>query len=121
MNSLAALLALHVIGGNLSRAAEALGCYRPLAGRGTVHTFPLEPGGTFRVIDETYNANPFSMAAAIEMLGMIRGGGRRLACLGPMRELGEQSDRFHFALLEPLEHAKNRSGFLLRRTHETAL
>ena len=106
MNSLAALLAIHVIGGNLSRAAQTLGSYHPLAGRGTFHTFPLEQGGTFRVIDETYNANPFSMAASIEMLGMIDGEGRRLVCLGPMHELGEKSERFHSDLLDPLEQAK---------------
>jgi UDP-N-acetylmuramoyl-tripeptide--D-alanyl-D-alanine ligase len=50
------------------------------------------------LIDESYNANPASMAATLKSLGEERDAVRRIAVLGPMRELGDQADELHAAL-----------------------
>lgn len=56
--------------------------------------FRLVPVGGITVLDDTYNANPASMTAALEALA-ARKGGRKLAALGSMLELGERSEEFH--------------------------
>jgi UDP-N-acetylmuramoyl-tripeptide--D-alanyl-D-alanine ligase len=68
-------------------------------GRGQRHTVRI-PGGTFVLIDESYNASPASMTAAIETLGQTRpgAGGRRVAVLGDMLELGPSAAERHAAL-----------------------
>jgi len=58
------------------------------------------------VIDESYNANPASMAATIKSLGTERGIERRIAVLGPMRELGQHSESLHAALAPSLVEAQ---------------
>ena len=57
------------------------------------------------LIDESYNANPASMAATLKVLGEEKVAGRRIAILGSMRELGPDSDDFHAALADRLEDA----------------
>jgi UDP-N-acetylmuramoyl-tripeptide--D-alanyl-D-alanine ligase len=58
------------------------------------------------LIDESYNANPASVAATLKSLGAERGVERRIAVLGPMRELGSHSEELHAALAEPVLAAK---------------
>src|SRR5688500_20364196 len=58
------------------------------------------------LIDESYNANPASMAATLKVLGAEEVAGRRIAVLGAMRELGAESDEFHAALAGPLQAAR---------------
>jgi len=104
MNSLAVLAAVSAAGANVAAAARALGQLAPLAGRGRRHGVAVA-GGSVTVIDESYNANPASMRAAIETLAAIRPDacGRRIAALGEMRELGRRSGEFHLALAELLQ------------------
>ena len=63
-------------------------------------------GGTALLIDESYNANPASMAATLASLGDEELTGRRIAVLGPMRELGPDSAAMHAALAGPVREAR---------------
>jgi UDP-N-acetylmuramoyl-tripeptide--D-alanyl-D-alanine ligase len=62
-------------------------------------------GGAFTLIDESYNANPISMASAIATLGARKTAGRRIVALTDMLELGDDAPRYHAALAEPLAQA----------------
>ena len=103
MNSLAALAAVATLGGEPARAASALSAFGAPVGRGAQTVHEIE-SGTFILIDESYNANPASMAAAFKVLGSLSEPQveRRLAILGDMRELGEQSASLHAGLAEVL-------------------
>jgi UDP-N-acetylmuramoyl-tripeptide--D-alanyl-D-alanine ligase len=103
LNSLAVLTAVSLIGADLALAALALAELQPPAGRG-VRRRLVVPGGTALLIDESYNANPASMRAALALLGQVPMGprGRRVAVLGDMLELGTQGSELHRALVEPV-------------------
>ncbi len=103
MNSLAVLAAVGAAGGEIGPAADELAGMIGLKGRGRRHTVEVA-GGAFIVIDESYNASPVSMNAAFEVLGKLEpeGGGRRIAILGDMLELGAESEGQHAALVETL-------------------
>jgi UDP-N-acetylmuramoyl-tripeptide--D-alanyl-D-alanine ligase len=106
MNSLAVLAAVQAAGADIGLAAQALEGLAAPAGRGIRHCVPC-PGGAFTLIDESYNASPVSMHAAISVLGAadLPPGGRRIAILGSMLELGDRSAEFHAALARPLAEA----------------
>ncbi|WP_336279513.1 UDP-N-acetylmuramoylalanyl-D-glutamyl-2,6-diaminopimelate--D-alanyl-D-alanine ligase [Bartonella sp. CB175] len=103
-NSLGALAACDAIGANLARIAPALSCFSLPKGRGMLHRLSLQNGGVFHLIDESYNANPASMQAALDLLsrGPVGRKGRRIAVLGDMLELGDYSEKFHRELIEPI-------------------
>jgi UDP-N-acetylmuramoyl-tripeptide--D-alanyl-D-alanine ligase len=102
-NAMAVLAAVDAAGGDLEQAGLALAEMGGLAGRGA--RFKTSVGeGTALVIDESYNANPSSMRATLAVLADTRAT-RRIAVLGEMRELGEQSDDFHAGLAEPIRQA----------------
>jgi len=105
MNSLAVLAAASLVGADLARAALALAGQVPAAGRGTRVTLEL-PNGPALVIDESYNANPTSMRAALTLLGQARlgPGGRRIAVLGDMLELGPTGADLHRGLADAILH-----------------
>lgn len=103
-NALAVLGGVAAVGGDLAIAGLALAEMPGLKGRGARHRLQIE-GGEALLIDESYNANPASMRATLETLGAEPVQGRRIAVLGAMRELGEQSDEFHAELAEPVESA----------------
>ena len=103
MNSLAVLAAASLSGADLARSALALARQAPAAGRGTRITLEL-PDGQALVIDESYNANPTSMRAALALLGQapLGPGGRRIAVLGDMLELGPAGPDLHRGLVDPI-------------------
>jgi UDP-N-acetylmuramoyl-tripeptide--D-alanyl-D-alanine ligase len=103
-NSLAVLAAVQAAGGDLALAGLALAELGGLKGRGERHRIAIG-GGEALLIDESYNANPASMAATLQVLGEEKVAGRRIAVLGTMRELGAGSGDFHAALAGPLEAA----------------
>jgi len=105
-NSLAVLATLKASGRDVARGAKALSTLVPVAGRGARDVLNV-PGGEILVIDESYNANPASMRAALSVLGDVPRDAfsRRIAILGDMLELGEDSDALHAALSECVEAA----------------
>jgi UDP-N-acetylmuramoyl-tripeptide--D-alanyl-D-alanine ligase len=106
LNSLAVLASASLAGADLALAALALDNLKPPSGRGTRSVLAV-PGGTALLIDESYNANPASMRAAIALLGQAQVGqrGRRIAVLGDMLELGPQAGDLHRALTKVIAEA----------------
>ena len=104
-NSLGVLAAVEAVGADLAIAGLALADMGGLKGRGERHRLTIE-GGTYLLIDESYNANPASMAATLKALGEERDAERRIAVLGPMRELGEHADELHAGLAPAVLEAK---------------
>ncbi len=103
MNSLAVLAAATLAGADLARSALALARQAPAMGRGTRMTL-ASPSGPVLLIDESYNANPTSMRAALALLGqaLIGATGRRIAVLGDMLELGATGGALHRDLVDPI-------------------
>ncbi|MEL7516984.1 MAG: UDP-N-acetylmuramoyl-tripeptide--D-alanyl-D-alanine ligase [Pseudomonadota bacterium] len=109
INGLGALAAASALGADLALAAQSLGRWRPVDGRGVREVIvldPLEPAFSLELIDDSYNANPTSMAAALDVLAAADvvndvgrvSKGRRVAFLGDMKELGGEADKMHEAL-----------------------
>ena len=106
-NSLAVLAAAKCAGVELAAAAAALDQLQPLKGRGQRVKVKLA-GGSLEIIDESYNASPAAMRAAFQVLAQAKpgGGGRRLAVLGDMRELGETARLLHADLAPDLKASR---------------
>src|SRR3546814_6786060 len=86
-NALAVIAAVDALGGDLAAAGLALADLKGLPGRGARRRISIG-GESALLIDESYNANPASMAAALRVLGETPATGRKIAVLGAMRELG---------------------------------
>ncbi len=102
-NAACALLAVHSANIDLDSAVKALKTLPNIQGRGEVHALSIK-GKSVILIDESYNANPESMAAAIAVLGLNIG--RKIAVFGDMLELGDGENALHADLLEPIQSAK---------------
>src|SRR6202023_3229148 len=104
MNSLAVLAASSLAGADLALAALSLSQIEPAAGRGARRALEVA-NGEATLIDESYNANPASMAAALNVLGQAAVGahGRRIAVLGDMLELGPTSAALHRGLANAIK------------------
>ncbi|HEY0302155.1 MAG TPA: UDP-N-acetylmuramoyl-tripeptide--D-alanyl-D-alanine ligase, partial [Rhizomicrobium sp.] len=104
-NAVGALLAVALLEGDVLNAAAALKGFAALKGRGARFA-----AGGVDVIDESYNANPASMAAALALLGTAKG--RRIAVLGDMLEMGPDGTAHHAALAGPIAAARADLVFL---------
>ena len=109
MNGLGALASAEALGADLALAVQSLGRWTPYQGRGVREQIvldPIEPDLVLELIDDSYNANPTSMGAALEVLAAARTGrqagqaghGRRIAIMGDMKELGPTENSLHESL-----------------------
>jgi UDP-N-acetylmuramyl pentapeptide synthase len=89
-NALAAAGVGVALGFSLDEIARGLAVARPVAGRCV-----WKAAGGVRILDDTYNANPVSVAAALETLAAHRGTSRMIAVIGDMLELGDIVDEAH--------------------------
>ncbi len=101
MNALAVLGVVEAVGADVEKAMASLSKAHPAIGRGAQFVVTLPSGKNVVLIDDAYNANPASMAASIETLGLMTAG-RRIAVLGDMRELGAEGPALHMALKDVL-------------------
>ncbi|CAO4184925.1 UDP-N-acetylmuramoylalanyl-D-glutamyl-2,6-diaminopimelate--D-alanyl-D-alanine ligase [Methylorubrum aminovorans] len=101
MNSLGVLACIHALGADLARAALSLASLKPPVGRGERTALRIDDGEAF-LVDESYNANPASIRAALATLAGIDTGpkGRRIAVLGDMKELGAAGEALHRELAD---------------------
>lgn len=106
VNSLAVIATLDALGLPLGTATAPLVGITPPVGRGA-RTVLKSGTGTILLIDESYNANPASMRAAIAVLGAVSRTAypRRVAVIGDMLELGDQSETYHLGLADAIEAA----------------
>jgi UDP-N-acetylmuramoyl-tripeptide--D-alanyl-D-alanine ligase len=102
LNSLSVLLVLEAMDVPIETGILALSSFAPIEGRGAERSIRLN-GGAFQLVDESYNANPISMTAALASLG--RRQGRKVAALTDMLELGPEAQQFHASLAEPIAAA----------------
>jgi len=105
-NSLAVLAAIHALGADVLDAAKAFADIQPSKGRGARHV--VKSGKIeFVLIDDSYNASPVSMVAALRVLAEIvpARNGRRIAVLGDMLELGPDEETFHRDMAHDAEAA----------------
>lgn len=113
VNSLVCFAVARALALNGSQVPGQLASFAAVQGRGQVLPFELD-GKRFRVIDESYNANPLSMAAALaSMADEPCDDGRKILVLGDMLELGDDTGRYHEALVAPIAQCEPALVFLL--------
>ncbi len=108
LNALSVLLSVKLLGGEVKQAINALKGIEPPAGRGKREYINVgDPSNPVTLIDESYNASPVAMEAAFKVMALIDPGrgGRRIAILGDMYELGNNAPQIHRDLALPLQAA----------------
>ncbi len=125
MNALSVLLAAKASGLSLKKAIRGLESIEPIAGRGKRELLDIgDKKNPVTLIDESYNASPVAMQAAFKVLAMIDPGrgGRRIAFLGDMLELGADGSKLHADLALPLKaanvHLVYTCGKLMKNLHD---
>ena len=115
LNSVGVLGAAALLGADIDKSKDALSKITAPDGRGTRYVIGGSGAMGITVIDESYNANPTSMEAALEVLGNYEGvkTKRRIAVLGDMLELGRQSKKYHEGLAKPISASKADLVFLV--------
>ena len=126
VNSLSALMAVKLAGGDLKKAANAISRQEPIIGRGKRETLDIgDKNNPVTLIDESYNASPAAMRAAFKVLALVDPGrgGRRIAILGHMLELGADGAKHHAELALPLKAANvdlvYTCGKLMKNLHDS--
>jgi len=99
MNALGALACAEALGADRNRALLSLADWTPFKGRG-VRERVQTGGGEILLLDDSYNANPTSVGAALDVLAATEGSGRRIAFLGDMKELGPLERDLHAELAD---------------------
>ena len=115
-NALVVLAVAKLFNADLANVSLALAEMEAVKGRGQQHDLTVGQGGAV-LIDESYNANPTSMTASLNLLGSREPapGGRRIAVLGDMLELGETSAQLHADIAEPVIENRVSRVFLAGR------
>lgn len=120
----AAIFAAGIASGiDAEQVADALAAVEPEAGRGRAAKLAF-PGGSLTLLDDSYNANPVSMRAGLSVLAATRPerGGKRIAVLGEMLELGQDAPKLHAGLADAVEAAGVRTvvlcGKLMKHLHD---
>ncbi len=119
LNACAVLAAVHALGLDAIRAAEALSGFGAGAGRGQRVTLRL-PGGEALLVDDSYNASPASIRAGLSVLAGQKAT-RRLVALGDMLELGDAGPAMHAGLARDVAAVADRvfcCGELMRHLYE---
>lgn len=125
INTLAVLLAVKLAGGDVHKAAKAIARAEAIVGRGKREFLDIgQKDNPVTLIDESYNASPEAMRAAFRVLALIDPGrgGRRIAILGDMLELGPNGAKYHADLALPLKTANvdlvYTCGKLMKNLHD---
>ncbi len=115
MNSLAVLASASLAGADIKKTTDAMARIVPADGRGTRYTIGGSGSMGITIIDESYNANPASMEAALNVLASFDDvkTKRRIAVLGDMLELGKQSKKLHEGLAKFVSSSKADLVFLV--------
>lgn len=103
LNSLGVLAAVHAVGADVNKAAKSLSHLSPPEGRGQRFDIQIADG-SFTLIDESYNASPAAIRAALDVIAAfpLDANARRICVLGDMMELGDDTPKLHSDLAEPL-------------------
>ena len=103
--SLFVFACIHHLGLSLEKAIQTLSTLKPFRGRGLQQKVTLLNGNTITLVDDAYNANPTSMKAGLTVLKSLSTKGKKIAVLGEMLELGQNTREYHQNLINEVKDA----------------